>query len=152
MIIDTIDNCKKYENLHTGFKEAFDAIKKIIASEFKCGRIDICGGTVYGSLQEYETKTVDKPRFEMHNKYIDIQFLVSGEETILIGKRSDMTPSEAYDESCDAAFYESSSKVTAAYMQENTFAVIYPDEPHAPCISVDKASKTVKKIVVKVLA
>ncbi|MBM2838908.1 MAG: beta-D-galactosidase, partial [Deltaproteobacteria bacterium] len=46
------------------------------------GRVDIDGDRVFALVQRYETVMTDAPRFEYHRKYIDIQYIVSGEEII----------------------------------------------------------------------
>ncbi|MDD6214934.1 MAG: YhcH/YjgK/YiaL family protein [Firmicutes bacterium] len=151
MIIDTLNNCNKYEALHPGFKDAFDAIKKIMSSEFISGQIDICGKDIYASLQEYNTNISDDFKFEAHNKYIDIQFLLEGSEIIMVGKRDKMQLSNCYDEEKDIMFYIKNKNTTLAYLEQQSFAIIFPDEPHAPGISSSGKPDMVKKIVVKVI-
>ena len=102
MIIDIFENIRKYESLNKNFKIAFDYILNTDFSLLSIGKYEILNNDVYASVDEYETKTVSRP--EYHKKYIDIQFLIEGEEFIGYCKKNDLYNLEKFDEQKDIGF------------------------------------------------
>ena len=59
----------------------FDFLTSTDLSKYDTERVEIDGDKVYALFQRYETKPVnDSP--EAHKKYIDLQYLIDGEEFI----------------------------------------------------------------------
>ena len=105
MIFDTFENVKLYTSLNEKFKTAFEYILKTDFSSLSCGRYNILGENgceIYANVDEYQTKMVSKP--EYHKKYIDIQFLISGEEYIGYCPLSEMTLDEDFNDEKDVGF------------------------------------------------
>lgn len=115
------------------------------------GDYPIDGKKVYAKISEYSTLAREEKKAETHAKYIDIQFLISGEERVYTHPwQETLQVVEDLLESKDACFYkvqESTSHVLAG----ETFAVYFPWEVHRPGCSVGENSCRVKKLVVKVL-
>ena len=110
--------------------------------------MEISGRAVYAVFQTYVTKDLIEAKTEGHRRYIDIQYLHSGAEQILVTPVSQMVKDAEYDEERDLYFPKtvdySSFKLTAG-----TACILYPDDLHAPCIRIDAPTK-VEKIVIKV--
>lgn len=151
MIIDNIKNCEKYECVHEGFKKAFDAIKQVVSENKGVGKYEIDGKNVFVMVQEYNSKLEADRKFEAHRKYIDIQFMISGEEKIEIGALEGLKPEKEFNVESDGGLFKAPENYTTAVLTDGDFAVIYPDEAHAPGISLNDNQKPVKKIVAKVL-
>ena len=97
-------------------------------------------------VQRYETDP-DKTISEAHKKYIDIQFMVKGEEIIGVAPFScDKTETEAKPEN-DVWFYE--CKTEPLTLIENSFMVLYPNDLHCPGVAVNEPLSCLK-VVVKV--
>ena len=81
MIYDRFENLNLYavpgSLLHRALVYARD-----VAADVADGRIEIDGERLYASVASYETGGRDERRFEAHRRYIDIQVLLAGEETI----------------------------------------------------------------------
>ena len=98
-------------------------------------------------LQSYSTREAnDTP--EAHRKYIDIQYLLSGEEAIGVGAVSDMT--EEVSAKPDGAVWFYHGPLSQIKLGSGSFAVLFPQDAHAPGIAVG-APAPVRKVVVKVL-
>ena len=82
MIFDHVKNCEQYYSLHKNFEKAFDFIKRAVAENLPVGKYEIDGKDLYASVQEYQAKAPEDGKFEGHRNYIDIQYIVSGIETI----------------------------------------------------------------------
>ncbi len=114
------------------------------------GRIEIDDVRVFALVQRYETMTVDTPKFECHRKYIDVQFIVSGDEVIGWAPMERMTVTDAYDPNQDICFGRvASGNWTPVYLQAGEVAILWPEDAHAPKLTRG-APSPVMKIVVKV--
>lgn len=88
--------------------------------------------------------------YEAHREYIDIQYLIYGEEKICSLPLEFLQETKPYNEEQDAAFYEEASiKPQELLIGNGYFAILYPQDGHMPQMSV-KEPTAVKKVVVKV--
>ncbi len=117
--------------------------------ELPDGKVEIDGDKVFAIVQRYQTLEADVPKFEYHRKYIDVQYLVSGEEIIGWTPSDRMNITEPYDAGKDIAFGAAKGKWTPVHLQAGQAAVLWPEDGHAPRLAAGKAS-AVMKIVVKV--
>ena len=113
------------------------------------GKYEIDGDDVFASIQEYENcPNYEEKKFEGHKKYIDIQFMVKGEELIGVAPfECAKTEIQAIPEN-DVWFYE--CKTEAITLIENSFMVLYPNDLHCPGVATNGKALTCKKVVVKV--
>lgn len=146
MIIDVLDNSKKYEDLHKDFKLVFDFLKNNDISTMDCGKHQLRGDEVFFNLQEYETKHTQK--LEAHKKYIDIQVVAIGEEYMGYTNINNTTVTEEYDEVKDVMFLD--GEVDKVKANNKTFIIFYPADAHMPALAVNEA-KWVKKAIFKIL-
>lgn len=104
---------------------------------------------LYLSVQEYDTKDEEDCVTESHRKYVDVQWIVKGEETICVSDISRLQPEKEYWEEKDIAFWKPSSAMMRMVLTEGSYAVFLPEHAHKGCIAVDHSAR-VKKIVGKV--
>ena len=133
------------------FEQAIEFLKREGWRGHADGTIPIDGNVVYGMLQSYETKIPkDTVPFEGHYKYIDIQYLIKGKETIYWTPTSGLTPTTPYDDAKDIWFSQSTREnATAIVLTPGQLVVLFPEDAHAPTHAVG-ASTHVRKIVIKV--
>ncbi len=149
MIFDTLSNSARYESLNSRFAKAFAYLRTVDGSQ-PLGRHDLEGDDCFALVQTYETKPQEKALFEAHRKYIDVQFIQSGRETILWAPLASMAEETmAFDECKDAALWKLVPDTTALHVSAGHFAILFPEDAHAPCIEWDQP-ETVFKVVVKV--
>jgi len=154
MIKDSLDNAQIYYNLSENLKAGFEWLKSIDLNTIEQGKYYIDGDKIYANIQEYQTKTDAK--YEAHRKYIDIQYVIKGNELVGVADRqyctensSDITP---YDKDSDIEFFDCSINNKWQTLNSGEFLVLFPSDAHKPSISPDKSlNNTVKKAVVKVL-
>lgn len=115
------------------------------------GTYELDGRLMFALVQEMQTRPADELRFESHATYVDIQFLVSGEERIEALKHSaGLKIAENELETGDIVFYEpDSAKATSIMLNPGQFAVFYPSDVHRPCCIAEKP-EPIKKIVIKI--
>lgn len=101
-------------------------------------------------VSEYITKEVNEYGYEAHREYIDIQYLISGEEKILFLPLEYLKETKSYNAEQDAAFYEKATINPQEILIGNGyFAILFPQDGHMPQLNVNKP-EIVKKVVVKV--
>ena len=149
MIFDNIRNIKYYKNLSHELWQGFNLINDYKNRE--PGKYEIDGTNLFVLVQDYDTKLPEVGRFEAHRKYIDIQYIVSGEEYIGYQDTPNLTLCEEYNAERDIEFYQKTNNALMLNCQAGTFTVFFAGEPHMPCISIDKVAP-VRKIVVKIKA
>lgn len=112
--------------------------------------IQIDGDNVYAMVQEYMTEPVDTRKFETHNKYIDIQYIVSGEEFFSISPRDNLFEDSPYNPDKDISFYiNPTGPCTEILLRSGDYVIVHTNEAHRPKCMVGSPGK-VKKIVLKV--
>jgi YhcH/YjgK/YiaL family protein len=148
MIYDRFENlnlyCQAGSRLHQALVVARDAVPAIAD-----GRMDIDGDRLYASVATYETGSRDERRFEAHRRYIDVQVLLEGEESIDVSLGKDLPILEAYDETRDVMFLQPPPQFASLPMRPGFFAVFYPHDIHRPGCHL-KEKRRVRKIVMKV--
>ena len=147
MIFDHLDNSSVYESLHPLFKQAFDYLKSNDLSALAPGKIELDGSRLYISVQEPGGKKPEEAKLETHAKYIDIQFLIKGKETIGWRYAADCKNETApYNPEKDITFF-TDAPTCDVELVPGDFCIFFPGDAHAPCI----ADQALKKAVVKVL-
>ena len=149
MIFDNIDSALIYAGLGERISIGLALLNEDSVCNAAPGRYEVDGENLFYNVDEYETKPIEEGRFEIHRKYLDIQYIVSGAECIGVAPLEGLTEETPYDGETDLAFYDSSPTMTRLNLKQGMFAIFWPNEPHMPGRSIDKAV-TVKKIVVKI--
>ena len=136
-----------YQKYPERWKAAFKFLIKSDLKSIEPGRIDL-NENVFVVISEYETKNQEDAKYESHRKYIDIQYLISGEELIGLTNKIDLNEISPYSESNDITFYDYDGGKMLFASPTNYF-IFFPDDKHRPCMKIEEAEK-VKKVVVKI--
>ncbi len=137
-----LEKVKKLSAAAYNFLDGFDPC------EYEDGRHEICDG-VYVNIETYVTYPREERKFESHEKYIDIQYMISGREIVTAAPVSDLEVCDPYDEERDISFYFNCLKGTDMLLNEGDFLIFKPGTAHMPCICIDKR-ESVRKAVIKV--
>ena len=150
MIVTELRHIDRELAMTSSLRKAFDFLNGIGIADLPDGRVDIDGERVFANVQRYATESRDEPKFEYHRKFVDVQFIVSGEETIGWVTRDRMTVTVDYDKEKDVCFGTAARGVwTPVRLHAGQLAVLWPDDCHAPKLAVN-APAQVMKIVVKI--
>ena len=145
MIKDSLVNAKKYYKLSSQIEAGLMFLQTADLQNLSPAQYKIDGENLYVNVEEYETKTSDK--VEAHRRYIDIQYIIKGEEHIGVAPIEHLSPICEYDVNRDIIFYN--GEVDKQTMRQGDFLILYPEDGHLPCQTIDKPQR-VKKAVVKV--
>ena len=127
-----------------------EVLRRIESQESPMVKIDL-GKGIFALEQIFETKEIKDCFYESHKKYIDIQIMLEGSETMQL---FDVSNSHAnclsYDERTDFCIYDVNSEiVTNLLMTSGDTYVFFPNDGHLGMLKSD-VKKFVKKTVIKV--
>lgn len=152
MIVDHVKNMGKYPQLEKYAKKITEFIERCGKESLADGRYDLLADNeLFALLQHYEAKPKESGRMESHEKYADVQYVLSGKEIIYYDLAEKLTISEDKRPESDVIFYENGEDMSGNILTEGMFAYYAPQDAHMPGISHGEAAKKVGKIVFKVL-
>ena len=148
MIYDKIDNLETYAGISEDIRLGLEWLRDV-NPDIEKGVYEL-SPRVKAIVSEYTTKEVNENGYEAHRDYIDIQYLISGQEKICCLPLEYLKETKAYNKDIDAAFYmEANVKRQEMIIGNGYFAIFFPQDGHMPCLSVDDTLE-VRKIVIKV--
>lgn len=98
---------------------------------------------------EYSTHDKGLKGYEIHKKHMDIQLLLDGCEIIDIADVDTLAPREKFNEEEDIGFFDG-EKIGSIHISPGFFCILFPNEPHEPCLSSEDRHTIVKKVVFKI--
>ncbi|MGI2104633.1 YhcH/YjgK/YiaL family protein [Shewanella frigidimarina] len=151
MIVDTLANRHLYTQLSPRLAKALAHLADTDFSQLEVGNYPLEGKDIFVIVNDYETKPKEIEPFEVHQQYIDVQYVVSGEEEFGYLPLANQTPSKPYFNKHDYAEYDyESNKDDAAFipLKAGMFALFFPGDIHMPGTS--PTPQKVRKVVIKV--
>lgn len=149
MIVDALANIDKYASIHPLFAKAIEYIKNTDLDAAQIGKYDIADGlkAIYSHKPGISAEE-SNAKFECHNKNIDIQICISGNETIGWKSRNNCTQQKGdYNAEKDVVFYADAPELYLK-LSNQQFCIFFPEDVHSPMIKVD--DDAIKKLVIKV--
>lgn len=148
MILDKLSHAHRYASLHPLFAEGFDFLRIAKAQPFIPGRYEIHGKELMAIVEENLGRTRQEARLETHRKYIDIQFVYSGLETIGWKDYHQCTSIQSeYNAERDIEFYSDVPECWFPVMP-HAFAIFFPEDAHAPLAGEGSVRKIILKVAV----
>lgn len=129
-------------------ERALEIIEDLDWETVECGNY-VVDDDIYYMVQEYETKYPHEARYEAHQKYVDIQYIVKGEERMEFADADALKVDEAYNAEKDVVFFKEPKVIDAFIVSAGDYRIFYPEDAHRPGLCVDEPGK-VKKILAKV--
>ncbi|WP_443661024.1 YhcH/YjgK/YiaL family protein [Clostridium sp.] len=148
MIINKLTNAEQYYGVSQRIEMGLKYLKDTDLAKIEPGKYEIDGKNIIALVSEYETKDIEKGKWEAHKNHIDIQYVVSGGERIGYANINEMKVSSEYNEEKDVFFLKGEGDMLL--VKEGTFAIFAPEDVHMPTINAGN-TKHVKKVVVKIL-
>lgn len=147
MILDTLQNAAKYAGLEMGISEAFDFLDQPGLTELPEGKYEILGDRVYAMVARANGRDVSDGELEGHRKYIDVQYVISGKESMGWSPREGLETSVAYDGENDIEFFAGEPEGIVR-VPPGSFAVFLPTDAHFPLIGDGPIHKVIVKVAV----
>ena len=133
------------------FQKAIDFLMQERLENQPLGKINLEGDYVYVRVLEYQTLPFEEVKFEAHKQYIDIHYVIKGEEAIWTVNTEKLCNLDEYNTQKDI-FHGSprkTSEISKVILSQGDLAIFYPSDAHAPKGLV-VSSMVIKKIVVKI--
>jgi YhcH/YjgK/YiaL family protein len=148
MILDLLDNADRYLTLNKGFRNGFAFLMRSDLKNLTVGRHEIYTDRVYAIVEDGPGRRKSEAELEAHEKYIDIQLVVEGTDTIGWKlKSSCKQESRKYDTKTDIQFFKDEPESWLP-VNPGMFVILFPEDAHMPSISSGRLRKVVVKIAV----
>ena len=109
---------------------------------------------LFANVQSYRSKDFQEGVFESHKKYIDLQYVVSGEEYLYVPSvpTDSLKEERAYNKENDCSLQEllQEKECIRVLLNAGNYVILFPNEAHAPGIATANGKADIKKIVLKV--
>lgn len=143
-----IGNEYRYDFSAPKFQTAFAFLHRDDLADLPVGWIELDNG-VRASVQRYVTVPAEEKRFESHEKFFDVQYLIAGEELLGCCARCDVPSGDPYQAENDVTFYDEPAATGWVLLRGGDFVIFAPEDVHKPGVAVGQPME-VQKIVVKV--
>lgn len=147
MIFGNRNHEKTYGFLPESIKECFEYARNNDLASFEKGSHVIDGERLFVNIVEYETTTTENRVWEAHRKYLDVHYMLDGQEQIDLNFIENMTQKE-FVESEDFLPMEGESEGLVV-LRQGAFLICFPEDAHRTAICVQGPEK-VKKAIFKV--
>ncbi len=146
MIFDRLSNAQNYYGVARLIQKGFDFLRRPDLVTLEDGVHEIQGQDVYVIIARGDGVGRERAMLEAHRKYLDIQYVIDGTDTIGWLERDFVQRvKDPYDAEKDLEFFydrpESWVQVPAG-----SFAVFLPQDIHAPLATTDYVHKAVVKV------
>ena len=141
------------------FEIAFEYLKKVIDPKSQehqrllkytntmcCEKITLDNRN-FALEQSYCSKESSACFFESHKNYIDVQFIIEGEEIVEIIDKQRLHVKLSYNEENDVTIYEDTALASSLVLQKGDIAIFFPDDAHMPCIQNNHISHVIKTVI-----
>ena len=138
----------KYDFTEKKFQLAFEFLKRRDLAELEPQSIEL-GEGVRANIQRYDSFEWDANRFETHEKFFDIQYVIEGVEYCGVCEREGLKVAVPYNPVKDVTFYDDPELYGKVLLKAGDYIVVGPEDVHKPRCAAGK-SMPIKKVVIKV--
>ncbi len=149
MILASIQQAHRYAHCHAGLAQGFEFLQTAKLNELPDGKLELDGNRLFAIVAHDQGRGRDGAFLEAHRKYIDIQYVVSGNE--LIGWQplaSCRNVKEAYNGERDIEFFFD-RPASWFELAPQSFSIFFPEDAHAPLAAHGPVHKVVVKVAVE---
>jgi YhcH/YjgK/YiaL family protein len=150
MIVGKLVDLYRYKGISKNIDTAIDYIQNNDLMALPKGKTIVDGDNVFINRDTYVARPLEECFFENHEKYIDIQIVLKGQEVIGYTHLTnpDLKVTTPYNPDKDVTKYNYNPKGAVFFTLEEGFALVYTEDAHlAKCKANDEI---VEKVVVKV--
>jgi len=149
MILDSKNNLNLYKGLCVNLNLAIDFL---MMSDFDFkgkSKIEIDGNNVFALNINYQTKEIDDFVLEAHKKYVDLHYIIKGQESIIYELNDNNSIIKNYCVEDDYLLFKPVIPVKLL-LKEGMFCILFKDDLHMPGF-INERKMDVQKLVLKVI-
>lgn len=128
---------------------ALNYLKSNDFTKMETGVYEIQGKEIFAQVMDAQTGDVSEKRPEVHEKYIDVQFLAAGKERLGFTPDTGKYEVEERFDGRDLIFYKSVENEGFVEAVPGCFNIFFPADVHRPAVAAGEPM-TIRKVVVKV--
>jgi YhcH/YjgK/YiaL family protein len=128
---------------------AFRFLERADLKDLPEGRQEINGDKLFALVTKTVTRSAETAQFEAHRKYIDVHYIMEGQDTTGFAPTEELKVVEPYQEKADIEMFSVPSSYTKLRMYPGRYAVFLPGGGHMPNCHLN-GPHSLHKIVVKV--
>ena len=127
MIFDEKKNLNFYRNLgiEGRYAKAVDFLLNTDLAALETGKHEIDGKNVYANVVEYTTIPWEEAKFEAHEHYTDIQYVIKGTEIITYAPVGEMTVKTPYNPEKDVVFFDNSNPGLQVAAKDDQYMIFF---------------------------
>lgn len=151
MIFDSAKNLDFYRGLGVEgrYAKAVDFLQNNDLENLAPGKYEIDGKNVYANVTEYTTIPWEEAKFESHHDYTDIQYMITGSETMTYAPAEALNVKVPYNEEKDVIFYDDANPGLKVVVKAGEYMIFNPWDGHKPK-AADGEPAPIKKVIVKI--
>lgn len=148
MITGNIKDSNKYYSVNQYFEEVFENLKNtMLVGDYTYSSKNVNINPVSISTSDV-LPNGEKKVFEAHKQYIDIHYIIEGEEAFGYSNINNLKAITEYNSDGDYQLFD--GPINKIILKKGDFCIVFPEDAHIPCMNVDDES-TVKRCVVKIM-
>lgn len=151
MIFDLAKNLDFYKNLgiEGRYAKAVEFLKNTDLKSLAPGKYEIDGKNVFANVVEYTTIPWEEAKFEAHENYTDIQYVIEGSEIMTYAPIEELKVSVPYNPEKDVIFYDNSNPGLKIAVGAGEYLIFNPWDGHKPKAANGEPAP-IRKIIVKI--
>ena len=151
MIFDSAKNLDFYRGLgiEGRYNKAVDFLQNTDLENLAPGKYEIDGRNVYANVTEYTTIPWEEAKYESHHDYTDIQYMITGTETMTYAPVDALNVTVPYNEEKDCVLYDNANPGLKVDVGAGEYMIFNPWDGHKPK-AADGEPAPIKKVIVKI--
>ena len=146
MILSSLKYAGRVKTLHPLFEKLFEYVATHNLLDSELGKIVIDDDRLFINNINPECVLELSQKLEVHREYIDVHILLEGKERIGWKDIDSLTSCvQTYNSETDSALYQD-VPTTYVDLLPGQFAIVYPEDAHAPLIGNGRIRKLVAKV------
>lgn len=142
MIVCPWKDLGRYAPIIPGLEEAVEAVNNL--KSYEAATIPLSGGNKI-LVQPGVTKPWEGSELEVHHNYLDIQYIVKGQEVMGWAPTETLTPAGEFNTVKDKGMYSGINDTMV--IREGYCYVVYPEDAHAPGKHIGQPNEFVKLVI-----
>ena len=129
MIIDNLKNSETYYAMNSYFPDIFSKIKSITKTDIG-KKFVLNEGVAWVSISATDYPPDGERQFEAHRNFLDIHFVLAGEESFAYADVDTLTPITEYNLQEDYVLL--TGRGNEFTLRPGDFCIVYPQDAHIP--------------------
>jgi biofilm protein TabA len=159
VIFDALENLERYRGLDARLDRGLEALRALSAGDAGLklvdGRHGLAGAGLYANVSSYRTEDPAAKPFEAHRRYLDVQVVLEGRETLYWAPLRRLQAQGEYSPGEDITYYSPAPGAGGLELglplEPGLFVVLFPQDGHRPgCHPAGGRPQAVRKLVLKV--